>query len=89
MTESRSDGTMWHFSQSVHADEAQGHFSELLRNVASTVDELGNVQVYDMTFKHEITTDDEYLTVTIYYDKIDAPNLSVIRTDRFRTEPNT
>jgi hypothetical protein len=83
MSDGRTDGTMWHFSQSVHADAAENRFSELLRNVASTVDRLGRVEVYDMTFKHEIVPGDEYLTVTVYYDKLDAPNLRVITSDRF------
>ena len=80
------DGTMWHFSQSVHADDVQGRFSELLRNVASTVDDLGNVEVFDMTFKHEITPHDEFLTATVYYDKLDAAPLRVITSDRFGSD---
>jgi hypothetical protein len=86
MTDSRSDGTMWHFSQSVHADSVQGRFSELLRNVASSVDALGNIEVFDMAFKHEITPHDEFLTATVYYDKLDPAPLRVITSDRFGSD---
>ena len=65
-------GTGWtveHFSQSNPAGPGQGDVAALLRRVAGTLDELGDVQVQDITFASSATDGEDDLTMTVYYDR--------------------
>ena len=41
----------------------------LLRRVADTLDELGDVQVQDITFASEVTAGEDDLRMTVYYHR--------------------
>ncbi|WP_328614693.1 hypothetical protein OHS18_43210 [Amycolatopsis sp. NBC_00355] len=58
-----------HFSQSNVAGPGQGDVAALLRRVADSLDELGDVQVQDITFHSEVTGGKDDLTMTVYYDR--------------------
>jgi hypothetical protein len=59
--------TISHFSQSNPSGEGQGDVGALLRRVADSLDELGDVTVQDITFHAEPTGDEDDLTMTVYY----------------------
>ena len=61
--------TIFHFSQSNPKGPGQGDVAALLRLVAESVDELGDVQVQDVTFHTEPTDDEDDLTMTVYYHR--------------------
>lgn len=61
--------TAHHFSQSNPAGEGQGDVAALLRRVADTLDELGDVQVHDITFVSQVTDGEDDLTLTVYYER--------------------
>ncbi len=61
-----SDIRAWtcnHFSIS----EAQGEVARLLRKVADSIDELGNIEILDVTFNSETVGRDPDATVTVYF----------------------
>jgi hypothetical protein len=58
-----------HFSQSNAAGSGQGDVAALLRRVAEALDELGDVQVQDITFSSRVTEGEDDLTVTVYYHR--------------------
>jgi hypothetical protein len=58
-----------HFSQSNPAGPGQGDVSALLRRVADTLDELGDVQVQDVVFGSEVTADEDDLHMTVYFHR--------------------
>lgn len=60
--------TMYHFSQSNPVGESQGDVPALLRRVADTIASLGDVQVYDITFRSERADGEDAVTMTVYYD---------------------
>ncbi|RKR74201.1 hypothetical protein [Frondihabitans australicus] len=78
MNDPRDIASTLTFAQSVHADDEPGRFSELLRNVADTVDGLGRVDVHDMTFRQESTPQGDFLTISVYYDRLDGPDLRIV-----------
>ncbi len=59
----------FHFSQSNPAGPGQGNVAALLRRVADTIDDLGSVQILDITFQLTPTADEDDLTLTVYYDR--------------------
>jgi len=61
--------TIFHFSQSNPKGLGQGDVAALLRRVAESVDELGDVQVQDVTFHTEPTEGEDDLTMTVYYHR--------------------
>jgi hypothetical protein len=64
------DGERWsvlHFSQSNPAGSGQGDVPALLRRVAETVEELGDVTVQDITFHAEPTAEEDEVSMTVYY----------------------
>jgi hypothetical protein len=63
----RDKWTIFHFSQSNAAGDGQGDVPPLLRRVADTLEELGDVQVQDVTFSSEVTEGEDDLTMTVYY----------------------
>jgi hypothetical protein len=58
-----------HFSQSNPSGPGQGEVAALLRRVADSLDELGDVQVKDITFRSEVTDGEDDLTMTVYYHR--------------------
>ena len=66
----RDRWTVFHFSQGQPLGIGQGDVAALLRRVADSLDELGDVQVLDLTFKTEVTEGEDDLTVTVYYERM-------------------
>jgi hypothetical protein len=58
-----------HFSRSNPAGPGQGDVSALLRRVADTLDELGDVQVQDVVFGSEATAGEDDLHMTVYFHR--------------------
>lgn len=63
------DWTINHFSQSNPSGAGQGNVPALLRRVVDSIEELGDVQVADITFSSSVCDDEDDLTVTVYFDK--------------------
>ncbi|OEI68064.1 hypothetical protein [Curtobacterium sp. ER1/6] len=63
----RTDGTIKHFSQSNPAGDGQGDVAALLRRVAQTIDDLGDVSIEDVTFTSSVTEGEDDLAMTVYY----------------------
>jgi hypothetical protein len=61
--------TVLHFTHSNPAGPGQGDVAALLRRVAGTLDELGDVQVQDVVFGSEVTADEDDLHMTVYYHR--------------------
>lgn len=62
--------TTFHFSQSNPRGEGQENVAALLRRVASTIEELGDIAVNDLVMHSEITPDGEdWPSITVYYDE--------------------
>ena len=40
----------------------------LLRDVANRLEELGNIEVLDITYQHHLSEIDEDITMTVYFD---------------------
>ena len=64
MTES---WTIRHFSQANPKGPGQDNVPALLRRLADSVDELGKVEVQDITFETEITEDGNWCSMTVYF----------------------
>jgi hypothetical protein len=58
-----------HFSRSNPAGPGQGDVAALLRRVADTLDELGDVQVQDVVFGSEVTGGEDDLHMTVYFHR--------------------
>jgi len=63
------DWTISHFSQSNPKGDGQGDVSSLLRRVADSIDELGDVQIEDITFSSAIDDGEDDLAITVYFHK--------------------
>jgi len=63
----RMDWTISHFSQSNPTGEGQGDVAALLRRVARTIDDLGDVSIEDVTFASSATDGEDDLAMTVYY----------------------
>jgi hypothetical protein len=61
--------SIFHFSQSNPKGPGQGGVAVLLRRVAESLDELGDIQVQDVTFRSELTDGEDDLTMTVYYHR--------------------
>jgi hypothetical protein len=59
--------TVNHFSQANPKGSHQGDVPRLLRRVAKSIDDLGPLDVQDITFGSEITADGEWHHLTVYY----------------------
>jgi hypothetical protein len=59
--------TMNHFSQGNPVGAGQGDVPALLRRVADTIAELGDVTVHDITFHREHIDGEDAVTMTVYY----------------------
>ena len=62
-----------HFAQSNPTGAGQGDVPALLRRVADSIEQLGDVRVHDITFHSEPTGGEEDLTMTVYYVRRDSP----------------
>ncbi|MFC9895263.1 hypothetical protein ACFVMC_16385 [Nocardia sp. NPDC127579] len=58
-----------HFSQSNPAGTGQEDIPQLLRAVAASIEELGDISVSDLVMHSEITADGEWPSITVYYDE--------------------
>jgi hypothetical protein len=67
----RSEWEVLHFAQSIVTSHGSRDVSRLLRRVAKTVDSLGPVDVFDITFYSHVTGQGEELNMTVYYGKIE------------------
>ncbi|MFE3444620.1 hypothetical protein ACFXNW_16445 [Nocardia sp. NPDC059180] len=57
----------FHFSQANPKGVGQGNVAALLRAVADTVEELGEVSVTDLILHSETTADGDWPSITVYY----------------------
>ncbi|MFC3983000.1 hypothetical protein [Streptosporangium jomthongense] len=64
----RSTWTMHHFSQANPEGPEQGDVPALLRRVADSIEELGDVEVHDVIMHNEITEDGDWPSLTVYFD---------------------
>lgn len=60
---------MFHFSQQNPDGPGKGSVAALLRRVADSLDELGDVVVPGITFHSEVTADEDDLTMTVYSER--------------------
>ncbi|MEV6429130.1 hypothetical protein [Nocardia sp. NPDC051463] len=61
-----------HFSQANPAGPGQADVPNLLRAVASTIEDLGPITVADLILHNEITADGNWPSITVYYSKNDS-----------------
>lgn len=59
--------TINHFSQSNPAGPGQGDVAALLRRVAQSIEDLGDVSIQDVTFTSVVADGEDDLTVTVYF----------------------
>jgi hypothetical protein len=71
MDDPRDGAKMFHFSQNNPQGPGQGNVAALLRRVADTIDDLGDIEIYDITFSSSVTEDEDELTMVVYYDRED------------------
>ncbi|MBG0820116.1 hypothetical protein HS048_05110 [Planomonospora sp. ID91781] len=64
----RSTWTMRHFSQANPKGPEQGDVPALLRSIADAIEELGDVEIYDLILHNEITEDGHLPSITVYFD---------------------
>jgi hypothetical protein len=69
MSDSRDISSALCFSQSNPSGPGQGDVASLLRRVADSIEQLGDVRVQDVTFQSEVTGGDDDLTMTVYYHR--------------------
>ncbi|GIH93777.1 hypothetical protein ACFFMN_16505 [Planobispora siamensis] len=60
--------TMRHFSRANPKGPEQGDVPALLRSVVDSIEELGNVEIYDLIMHNEITEDGHWPSITVYFD---------------------
>jgi hypothetical protein len=56
-----------HFSQANPRGPEQGNVPALLRRVAATIEELGDVNVEDITFGTEVTAEGPWYSLSVYF----------------------
>ena len=64
---SRDQWSALHFSLSNPTGTGRGDVAALLRRVADSVEELGDVTVQDVVFHSSVTDGEDDLTMTVYY----------------------
>lgn len=67
----RIEYTMHHFSQSNPQGPDQENVPALLRRVAETIEDLGDVEVHDLVMHTDITSDGLSPHFTVYFDYLD------------------
>ncbi|MFR9750980.1 hypothetical protein ACL02S_08080 [Nocardia sp. 004] len=65
----RQEYTTLHFSQSNPLGEGQADVPKLLKTVAATLQDLGDITVTDLILHNEITADGDWPSITVYYDR--------------------
>jgi hypothetical protein len=60
--------TARHFSQANPKGQGQDNVPSLLRRVADTIEELGEVEVLDVVMHTEVTDDGDWHSLTVYFD---------------------
>ncbi|GAA0357836.1 hypothetical protein GCM10009530_03840 [Microbispora corallina] len=66
--------TMHHFSPANPKGHQQGDVPALLRRVADSIEDLGDVEVHDLIMHTEITAEGPWPSLTVYFDyKADQP----------------
>jgi hypothetical protein len=72
--DTKSDYTIFHFAQSNPKGRDQGNVPRLLRRVAKTIAEKGDITVQDIIFHTELDDEAEWWpSLTVYYSR-DAEN---------------
>ncbi|MGY2032263.1 hypothetical protein [Nocardia gipuzkoensis] len=61
-----------HFSQSNPAGPGQGDVAALLRTIAASLAQLGDVSVQDLVLHNEITSEGAWPSITVYYSRHQA-----------------
>lgn len=56
-----------HFSQGNPEGTEQGNVPVLLRRIADSIEALGPIEIQDITFATEITADDPWHSMTVYF----------------------
>lgn len=73
-TDARDRWSCFHFSQSNPEGRGQGDAAALLRRVADSIDELGDIWVQDIGYQAAQTGGEEALSMTIYYVREPRPD---------------
>ncbi|WP_440082700.1 hypothetical protein [Streptosporangium sp. LJ11] len=60
--------TMHHFSQTNPKGPGQGDVPVLLRRVADSIEDLGDIEVHDVIMHNEIAEDGDWPSLTVYFD---------------------
>ncbi|GGO05313.1 hypothetical protein [Microbispora bryophytorum] len=64
---------MYHFTQNNPEGIGQDSVPALLRRIATTIEELGQVEVYDLIMHNEVTDDgSDWPSITVYFDYTQA-----------------
>ncbi|MBF6127912.1 hypothetical protein [Nocardia brasiliensis] len=66
---SRTEYSALHFSQANPRGAEQGDVPALLRTIAATLEELGQVSVQDLVLHNEVTAEGDWPSVTVYYTR--------------------
>ena len=64
-----NEWTCQHFSQANPEGPGQDGLPTLLRRVADSIEELGAINVMDLTLANEITADGDWWSVTVYFTR--------------------
>ncbi|WP_029900806.1 hypothetical protein [Nocardia brasiliensis] len=67
---SKTEYSALHFSQANPRGPEQGDVPALLRTIAATLEELGQVSVQDLVLHNEVTAEGDWPSVTVYYTRI-------------------
>jgi hypothetical protein len=65
----RDQWSSFHFALSNPSGPGQGDVAKLFRRAADHLDDLGDVQVGDITFNSQPTADEDDLTLSFYYQR--------------------
>ena len=66
-TDPRDKWTTFTFAQANPEGSGQGNVPALLRRVADSIEELGDVQVLDITYEVEMTAEGRWPSLSVYY----------------------
>lgn len=67
MNDTPSPWLSFTFSRGNPAGPDQANYPALLRAVAESIEELGDIQVTDRVLHNEITADGDWPSITVYY----------------------
>lgn len=69
MTDERDIASILTFAQRNPSGTGQGDVAALLRRVADTIDNLGDVQVDDITFSSAVTAEEDDSKTSVYHHR--------------------